>query len=175
MELNALTNLDELQRPVAEVLAEGTYKDCKIIGAKYAEKKSNYTEDGKRVVLDYTVEVDYNGKLVYLDYVVTYNWSMKSNMVKFLIKMGCLPEPGENLSLEKLVGIPVEVTVENVTKNGVTYSNITGIKRHDEVDTPKQPSLKPIHKPLRKPEAEMITSEVEAKDDHDDDDIELDE
>lgn len=146
-----------LTRPVGDRrnIANGTYVGT-IEKAEVKEFDCNFNDDGIRTALNIKVEVeDGNGETVVLYTSPNFTWSKKGNMVKLLDDINALPEPGEDLVLEGLVGIPVKVMVENVKKDGETYSNIIRMKRDDEAkvkgegkktDNKTAPKKKPVKK-----------------------------
>lgn len=134
MKLKDLTRSDMLERPAAsrKTVADGAY-DGNTMSAELLERESKFSGDGTRVVLNIKVEVlDEEGEKVELYVSPNLSWSKRGNMIKILEGLGALPEPGESLRLADLVGIPVRVMVENVDKDGETYSNIIRIKRTDK-------------------------------------------
>jgi hypothetical protein len=131
MKLSNLENPDFLLRPEGNKrsIDDGVYEG-ETTHAEFQEWESKYSEDGTRVVLSIKVEVnDADGDPVDLYVAPNYSWSSRGNMMKVLENLGLLPGPGERLQLTDLVGIPVQVMVENVEKDGETYSNIIRMKR----------------------------------------------
>lgn len=147
MKLEDLQHANVLARPVSNKknTSDGTY-DGVIRSAEFAERDCQYSADGKRIVLNLKVEViDDEGEEVDLYIAPNYSWSTRGNMVKILENIGALPAPGETMALEDLIDIPVQVIVENVDKDNVTYSNITSIKRIEQ-SASKKP-IKKAHEP----------------------------
>lgn len=131
MKLNELARTDLIMRPASKIrnAPDGAHNG-RIASAEFIERDSKFSPDGKRVALNLKIEVEIpNGEIVDLYLSSNYSWSNKGSMVKLLEKLEVLPNPGESISLDKLVNIPVQVIVENVKKDGVTYSNIASIKR----------------------------------------------
>lgn len=131
MKLEDLQHANVLARPAnnKRSITDGAYNG-ETAHAEFVERDSQYTDDGKRVVLNIKVEVeDDEGEVVDLYIAPNYTWSKRGSMMKILEKLGALPAPGESIDLDELVGIPVQVIVENVEKDGETYSNIVSIKR----------------------------------------------
>ncbi|MCM3567005.1 hypothetical protein [Neobacillus mesonae] len=131
MKLADLQNEDFLQRPEGNkrTTDDGTY-DGITSHAEFQEWSCNFSKDGSRVVLCVRIEVeDSEGEPVDLYIAPNYSWSKKGKMVKLLEDLDMLPAPGQGIKLADFVGIPVQVTVENVEKDDETYSNITRIKR----------------------------------------------
>lgn len=164
MKLEDLKSLDRLVRPEDKgyTVPDGAYNGVTQM-AELAERDSKYSKDGKRVVLNIMIEVqDSDGQKVRLYVSPTYTWSKRGNMVKIFDRLGVEVPPGEGVSLEKLVNIPVQVVVENVVKDGVTYSNVVSIKR----------TIKKVKKPIKKKnqlvsqiEEELAQAETEEDDD----------
>lgn len=157
MKLSELKNLETIERPEGNgrTIEDGTY-DGVIASIELVERESKYSKDGTRVVLNTKIEVeDAEGDTVDLFYAVNYSWSKKGNMLKFLEKLDALPNPGQSTRLSDLVGMTVRVSVENVTKDGETYSNIISIRKLEElrnrVTSPQQaPPRRPLPKPAQK-------------------------
>lgn len=131
MKLTDLKNQHKLVRPNIgdNMISDGTYSGT-LITAELTEKESKFSPDGVRVVLNLKVEIyDEAGNPVHLYLAPNYNWSERGNMIKILEKLDALPEPGEGLELQTLVGLPVSAIVENVEKDGRTFSNIVSLRR----------------------------------------------
>lgn len=132
MRIEELTNPKNLTRPESsevEIVPEGL-QNAELVEAELVERDSKFSEDGKRVVLNSRVLVTTSdNKTASLYYSVTYSWSKRGKMCKLLEDLQMMPEPGENLKIADLIGIPVQVLVQNVDKDGVVYSNIVSIKR----------------------------------------------
>lgn len=161
MRLEDLKIRNVLARPEANKrnVYDGSYKGITTF-TELAERDSQFTEDGKRVVLNIKVEVeDDEGETVDLYIAPNYSWSKKGKMIKILEKLDALPATGESISLEDLVGIPVQVIVENVEKDGEMYSNIVSIKRDKAAKVKRKPTKEEIRqKALAKAEAERKKS-----------------
>lgn len=157
-------NKISLVRPVEDrrSIANGTYSGT-IAWAEVKEFECNFNENGKRTVLNIKVEVkDVNGEIVVLYIAPNLTWGKSGKMVKLLDDIDALPEPGEGLDLKALVGIPVKVMVENVGKDGETYSNIVRMKRDDEAngkDRKADNEIPPKKKPVKKRKAEDIVND----------------
>lgn len=131
MKLSDLKNIKVLARPedYKRFIKDGTYTG-ETKNAELVERDCQFNEDETRVVLNIKIGVEDNeGEVVDLYLSPNYSWSKKGNMVKILEKLDALPAPGEFIDLVELVGIPVQVVVENLEKDGETYSNIVRIKR----------------------------------------------
>lgn len=181
MKLEDLQHTNVLARPAdnKHTVPDGAYNG-ETINAEFIERDSQYSDDGKRVVLNIKVEVeDDEGEAVDLYSAPNYSWSKRGNMIKILEKLDALPAPGESIDLEELVGIPVQVIVENVEKDGDTYSNIVSIKRIKRAQSQSSRQRKPILKksivPRRSAMKERSASLEEADDFFDEDEsIEID-
>lgn len=111
-----------------------------VIVSVTTEKREDTYKGGTRDVLEVHVNVESDdGEPVTLYSFYNINWSKKSNLMKFLDKLGKIPTLGESIELADLVGLPVQVTVENVEKNGETYSNIVSIRKLEK-QTPNHKS-----------------------------------
>ena len=181
MRLNELKNTNMLARPEGNRrnVSDGVYSG-RTTFAELVERESNFSKDGFRVVLNIKVEVeDENGETIDLYISPNYTWSPKGNMVKILEKLDALPKPGESISLDDLVGVPVQVVVENVEKDGETYSNIVSIKKVKEKSTAKRPQIKvsrkrPEQSKISELESDMFEDELEDEQVQDVDDIDID-
>lgn len=143
MKITELTSTDLLERPTKDERSvdEGLHEGI-TSSVAYTERESKYSEDGSRVVLNVGVEItDKSEKKATLYIAPNYSWSSKGNMVKLLEKLDVLPEPGQSLKLSELVGIPVQVIVKNVEKDGVRYSNIVSIERIEDRSIAKSREL----------------------------------
>ncbi len=130
MKLSEFDDTNILTRPTGRTtLEEGMCKGT-IIAAELVERQSRYSVNGIGVFLNIKVAIkDSDEETVELYYAVSYTWSKRGKMMKLLEDLKKLPEPGESLELEELVGLRVQVIIENVEKDGNTYSNIIQIKR----------------------------------------------
>lgn len=92
--------------------------------------ESQFTDTGKREVLEIKVSITLpNGETATLNHQVTLTWNPKGHMLPLLQKLDALPAPGEELNLDNLIGLPVNVVVENVKKGDRIFSNIVSMKR----------------------------------------------
>lgn len=103
----------------------GTYTG-EIVQVELVERECNYNEDKKRVVVNFKIEIEDEEVTLYFS--PNLAWTKHGKLVRTLEKLGALPELGESLQLEKMVGISVRVTVENNEKEGTTYSNIINVE-----------------------------------------------
>ncbi|WP_312505943.1 hypothetical protein [Lysinibacillus sp.] len=164
MKIEDLQHANVLARPESnnKNVSDGAYNGF-IRLAEFVERDCQYSADGKRIVLNIKVEViDEEGETVDLYIAPNYSWSKLGKMVKILEKLEVLPNPGESISLEELVDMPVLVIVENVEKDNVTYSNIKSIERTKQ-STSKNAIIKKTLENANKPK---ISAHVE--DDFDD-------
>lgn len=190
MNIDDLKKQDLLRRPESNnrTIADGAYIG-KTVFVELVERDSHYTENGKRVVLNIKFEVeDHDGKIVDLYLSPSLSWSKKGKMLPLLDKLGVLPEPGESMDLDELVGIHVQVIVENNEKDGMTYSNIISVKRIEKNQTNTIVKKKPLKKPLQsngksklkklgrdKPISKDEVEDLLGKEDTDDEDFDFDE
>jgi hypothetical protein len=113
------------------VLDEGPQKG-KIFSVEVKEFDSIYHASGKRDALNVKVEFfKSNGDLVYLYYAPTITWSPKGKFMKMLQDLDVVPAMGEELDINKLVGMDVTATIENVERDNVVYSNIVILAKRD--------------------------------------------
>lgn len=120
-----------------------------ILGAWQKQLKSQYSASGYIDGINIKIGVtDTDGVSVELFKTEIISWIEKSDLVSLLKELEILPETGQMLNLDNFRGIPVEVTVENVTINGNIYSNVKRIKKiavSNDASTEVAPS---IEKPL---------------------------
>lgn len=131
MKLKDLAHNDILTRPEDSKLnvADGMYVG-EIIKVELVERECNYEADGKRVVLNFILEVkDEEEETVILYFSPNLSWSKRGKLMQTLEKLDALPKPGESIQLEELVGMSIQVIVENNEKDGVTYSNVISMER----------------------------------------------
>lgn len=169
MKLADLQHANVLARPESnkKTVADGAYNGF-IRSAEFAERDSQYSDDGKRIVLNIKVEVtDEDGETVDLYISPNYSWSPRGNMMKILEKLEALPAPGESISLEDLVDMPVQVIVENVEKDNVTYSNIMSIKRIKQNISKKTIFKKPLKNANTSKNNEQVEDESDDFDEFD--------
>lgn len=139
-----------LTRPIQRyTTTDGGVFIGKIVGAWRKSLKTRYTatgfDDGVNIKV---VVTDMDGVEVELFKQLFISWRENSPLVITLADLGITPEPGEDIDLNNFRGIPVEVTVENVTINGNIYSNVKRIKKiavSNDASTEVAPS---IEKPL---------------------------
>lgn len=156
-----------LARPVSSQpnVPDGVYPG-QLESVEIKEMESRFHPDGKREVVNFKVNVqlpDGDTETFYVS--PTFTWSLKGKFVKHLDDLEALPEPGENLNLDRLAGMNVTVFVENTEKDGQTYSNIVKMKRRKATAAPKPPV------PTKR-----VIQPVEVDEDHffDDDDQDVD-
>lgn len=163
MKLADLQQANVLARPESKkkTVADGAYNGF-TRSVEFAERDSQYSDDGKRIVLNIKVEVtDEGGETVDLYISPNYSWSPRGNMMKILEKLEALPAPGESIALDGLIDIPVQVIVENVEKDNVKYSNIMSIKRLKQNPVKKSIVKKSIKK-LDKPKSIDLDDDLDA-------------
>lgn len=128
---------------------EGMHKGT-IDSVVLKEVESKFSDTGKRIVLNIKVLVeDEEGEEVVLYLSPNFTWSTKGKMLKVLQDLECLPEAGRTLDIDAMIGMKVNVVIENVEKDGIEYSNILSMKRAKESKLPsnknrKVPSRKSI-------------------------------
>jgi hypothetical protein len=119
----------KLVRPSNKYVDDGA-QEGKIFLIEVKEFDSIYHASGKRDALNIKMEFfKPNGELVYLYYAPTITWSPKGKFMKMLQDLDLLPAMGEELDINKLVGMKVTATIENVQRDNVVYSNIVRIKK----------------------------------------------
>lgn len=171
MKLSEFDRTDVLTRPVSnkKTIMEGAYNG-ETISAVLVEKESQFSADGFRVVLIIKVEVqDQDDETVELYSSSNFSWSKRGRMLKVLEKLEALPDQGESINLEELEGIPVQVIVENIEKDGEIYSNIVSMKK---IKQKKKKAKKAKSNFIRTRAAKVYSEEID--DDIDIDDIEDD-
>lgn len=116
-----------------------------ILGAWQKQLKSQYSASGYIDGINIKIGVkDTDGVSVELFKTEIISWIEKSDLVSLLKELEILPETGQMLNLDNFRGIPVEVTVENVTINGNIYSNVKRIKKiavSNDASTEVAPSI----------------------------------
>ncbi|NMM65121.1 hypothetical protein HBE96_21285 [Clostridium sp. P21] len=155
--------MDITKRPsMRSCVEEGMHKGA-IDSVVLKEVESKFSGTGKRIVLNIKVIVeDEDGKEVALYLSPNFTWSTKGKMIKVLQDLECLPEAGERLDIDAMVGMKVKVVVENTEKDGIEYSNIISMKRAKES---KVPSNKNRKIPQRKTSSQEELEELNELDD----------
>ena len=113
-------------RPPLPIRVEnGTYP-ANIDSVSFNTEPNKFQNDELHEVITLKVSVKTPTGIVTLRKQVAYveSWHDKSNMVKLLRDLECMPEPSEDFDFDDLVGMNVTVVVKNNTKDGKTYSNI---------------------------------------------------
>lgn len=162
-----------VKRPsMISCVEEGMHKGT-IDSVVLKEMESKFSETGKRVVLNIKVIVeDEGGEEVALYLSPNFTWSTKGKMIKVLQDLECLPEAGEKLNIDAMVGMNVKVVIENVEKDGVEYSNIISMKRAKKS---KLPSNKSRKVPSRKSILEEEVTDFQELDDLEQEESEIEE
>ena len=106
------------QRPSYQ---NGDYKG-KIVWLDVREMDSSFNSSGKREVLSLMINIDNEEGALF--YSPTISWSRRSKFYGLLLDLNCLPEEGHPPDLDKLLNMPVIVTIENNEAGDVNYSNI---------------------------------------------------
>ncbi|MGO0063495.1 hypothetical protein ACTID9_26425 [Brevibacillus fluminis] len=145
------TNKRILERPVSAQpnVPDGVY-DGLLESVEIKEMESRFHPDGKREVVNFKVNVkllDDETETLYVS--PTFTWSLKGKFIKQLDDLESLPEPGDELDLDRLTGMKVTVVVENTEKDGQTYSNIVKMTKRKAAVIPKPPvptkrAIKPV-------------------------------
>jgi hypothetical protein len=66
-----------------------------------------------------------------LYYAPTITWSEKGKFMQMLHDLDVVPAMGEEFDINKLVGMKVTATIENVQRGNVVYSNIIRIQKRE--------------------------------------------
>lgn len=146
MKLEDLQHANVLARPASNKknVPDGSYSGF-IRSVEFAERDNFYKPDEKRIVVIFKIEVtDEEDEAVDLYLSPNYSWSARGHLVKILEKLEALPAPGEAIALDDLIDMSVQVIVENVEKDNVTYSNIVSIKRIKQSTPKKTITKKPV-------------------------------
>lgn len=156
-------SMDEIMslvtRPSMRSFVEEGIHNGVIDSVVLKEVESKFSETGKRIVLNIKVLVeDEDGEEVTLYLSPNFTWSSKGKMIKVLQDLECLPEAGETLDIEAMVGMKVKVVIENVEKDGIEYSNIISMKK---VKESKLATNMNRRLPSRKSSTEQDVTEIE--------------
>lgn len=89
---------------------------------------SKFHPSGVREVLSLQVRIFLPDSEPHLFYTINWDWKNRS-FTRLLYDLGALPERGQEFDPEALAGLEVIATVSNEEKNGVTYSNITSLRK----------------------------------------------
>ncbi|WP_432354601.1 hypothetical protein [Sporosarcina sp. A2] len=120
----------KLVRPSNKYNLEEGAVEGKIYSVAVNEFDSDFTDSGKRDVLNTKVEfIKPNGEFFYLYYAPTITWSEKGNFMKMLHDLDVVPAKGGELDINALIGMTVTATIENVERGDVVYSNIVRIQK----------------------------------------------
>ena len=99
-----------------------------IIDAIEKTLPSKFHPSGEREVLSLQVRIFLPDSEPHLFYTVNWDWKNRS-FTRLLNDLGVLPECGQEFNPESLAGLDVIATVSVEEKNGVTYSNITSLRK----------------------------------------------
>ncbi len=99
-----------------------------IIDAIEKTLPSKFHSSGEREVLSLQVRIFLPDSEPYLFHTVNWDWKNRS-FTRLLNDLGVLPERGQEFNPESLAGLDVIATVSVEEKNGVTYSNITSLRK----------------------------------------------
>ena len=114
-------------RPSEELHVENGIYEGTIVGAYEKAFKSQYHPNGQRDVLSLRVKVYHPKAAYFLFYNVTWEWT-NYRFCQVLEELGVMPELGEELNLDSMVGKNVIITVENQTSQGRNFTNIVDLK-----------------------------------------------
>ena len=89
---------------------------------------SKFHPSGMRDVLSLQVRIFLPDSEPHLFQTVNWDWKNRS-FTRLLYDLGALPERGQEFNPESLAGLEVIATVSTEEKNGVTYSNITSLRK----------------------------------------------
>lgn len=104
----------------------------RIDSVSIEERDSRYSDTGKRATVELMITAFPAVGEVRLTHILSLNWSSKSKLVALLEKLEMLPEPGCDLDLAAFEGIMVDMTLENVTKNGRIFTNVMSIRKRSQ-------------------------------------------
>ena len=89
---------------------------------------SKFHSSGEREVLSLQVRIFLPDSEPSLFHTVNWDWKNRS-FIRLLFDLGVLPERGQEFDPESLACLDVIATVSVEEKNGVTYSNITSLRK----------------------------------------------
>lgn len=108
-----------------------------IVSIEKRKLPSQYHPKGERQAIQFEVVLNHSGDTTRLFYAPSLTWSKKGKLYKLLSDLGHLPDVGQTMNFNKLIGIKVNVFVYNVQRDGAVFSNIYKMIPLDE-DTPEQ-------------------------------------
>ena len=115
-------------RPTQDVsVPSGEYAGI-IMDAIEKTLPSKYHSSGVREVLSIQVRLFLPDSEPHLFHTVNWDWKNRS-FTRLLYDLGALPERGQEFNPESLAGLEVIATVNTEDKSGVTYSNITSLRK----------------------------------------------
>lgn len=119
-----------LKRPVAkeEFVAEGAH-EATIESARAIFQSNPFTTSGISEELQLELKVEDGGKEVYLKHNVNLAWDESGDLCNMLLNLEELPEEGEVLNIEDLIGMDVKILVTNCECEGKTYSEVIDIEK----------------------------------------------
>lgn len=130
-ELTQEERSEYLVRPVAKTrfVEEGYHKA--IIESVRAVVQSNpFTPSGKSEELELEFKVKEGKEEVILDHILKLTWCEDGKMYQLLEELDLLPEAGEMLDLNGLIGMSVKILVTNMIHDGEPYSKIIDIEKY---------------------------------------------
>ena len=89
---------------------------------------SKFHPSGMREVLSLQVRIFLPDSEPHLFHSVNWDWKNRA-FVRLLYDLGALPDHGQEFNPEALAGLEVIATVSTEDKNGVTYSNVTSLRK----------------------------------------------
>lgn len=116
------------KRPSTNTSVEDGMYNAKILSACVKVVESIYHPEG-RTVLNLKIGLDTEEGRLELYKTVTFSWSQMGKMIPLLTDLEVLPEPGEELDRNDLIGMAIRVMVQNVEKDNMVYSNIVSLKK----------------------------------------------
>ncbi|HEY8910774.1 MAG TPA: hypothetical protein VIM51_10925 [Desulfosporosinus sp.] len=114
----------KLQPMVPEGITEGVIKQI-----KEAELASTYYSTGVRNALVFSIAIDVNGIPITLRFSPSLSWHPKSKLTKTLMDLEALPDEGEGLETDRLIGMNVVAWIKYNEKDGQIWTNITKIEK----------------------------------------------
>ena len=89
---------------------------------------SKFHPSGMREVLSLHVRIFLPDSEPHLFHVVNWDWKNRA-FTRLLYDLGALPDHGQEFNPETLAGLEVIATVSTEEKSGVTYSNVTSLRK----------------------------------------------
>ncbi|RXT08849.1 hypothetical protein [Ammoniphilus sp. CFH 90114] len=116
-----------LVRPTLEALIDGKYSTTII--------QSNLVKAGEKVALRLFCKFeDTEGNELEQSFLIYPNWKSGTPFRKLMELSGCMPDPGQSLVINKLIGQVFLFTMKVVSKDGREYVNLEEVSNIDEQD-----------------------------------------